>query len=239
MKNYNFVSKTVYFPNEKILVIGDLHFGYEDELNEKGIAIPGRQVEEIIQDLNRILKKIDKVNKIVVLGDIRHSFGVITKNERQDINNFLDFLDKKLPRSKVILIKGNHDTMINIIFKEKKWKNVKIVDYFIKREILFFHGDKKSFEKTEKVRKKAKIIIIGHFHPAINLTDGEKVEKFKCFLVGNLGKKTIIVVPSFFPLIEGSNIFNRNNKIHLLKIKRSYISVISPDEVVFDFGKIN
>ncbi len=238
MKSYKFLSRSLYFHKIKILVIGDLHFGYEEELNNAGIAVPRRMVGEIIDDLKKIIVKTNKVEKIIILGDIRHSFGTITKQERQDINKFLDFLEEKFSKKKVILIRGNHDTMIDIVFRNENWKNVEIVDYYVENGILFFHGDYKSFKKVDKEIKKAKLLVVGHFHPAIDLTDGEKVERFKCFVVGNFKRKEIVVLPSFFPLVEGTNILG-DCELDLLDLKKRKVFVVSPDGEVLDFGKFN
>jgi uncharacterized protein len=238
MKNYKFVSKTIYFPKEKILVIGDLHFGYEEELNERGIAIPRRQIKEIIQDFEKILKKVKKIEKIIILGDIRHSFGKILLQEKEDLKKFFEFLIKKVGEKEIIITKGNHDTMIKILLEKENWKNVKLCDYFLEKNKLFFHGDHKSLKKVEKLFKKCNLIVVGHFHPAIDISDGEKVERFKCFLVGNLNKKEIIFVPSFFPLIEGVNIL-RDGELDYYDIKNKEVFVISPDGKVLDFGNIN
>ena len=49
-KKYIFVGKTLFFPKEKILVIGDLHIGYEAMLRQSGILIEKNQVKDIIKD---------------------------------------------------------------------------------------------------------------------------------------------------------------------------------------------
>jgi uncharacterized protein len=237
MRTYRFIGKTVYFPKEKILVIGDLHFGYEEELNREGVAVPRRMVGEVIKDLEKIVEKVKKVEKIVVLGDLRHSFGEILKEEKKDIKRFLDFLDKRFNGKEVIVTKGNHDTMLKIILRSEGWKNIRPVDYFLDNGILFFHGDCRSFEKIEKIKKGVKLCVVGHFHPAIDVTDGEKVERFKCFLVGKLNRKEIIFVPSFFPLVDGANILG-DCELNLLPIKERQVFVVSPDGDVLDFGKI-
>ena len=51
---------------------------------------------------------------------------------------------------------------------------------------------------------------MGHGHPAVSLSEGVKKEKYKCFLVGKYskagnGKRDVIIVLSFFPLVEGTD----------------------------------
>ena len=58
---YEFVDKALYFPEEKILVIADLHIGYEESLNAQGIFVPRRQFEETMKNLEGVLKKQGKL----------------------------------------------------------------------------------------------------------------------------------------------------------------------------------
>lgn len=238
MDDYKFLNKTMYFPKEKILVMSDLHFGYEEELNNQGIAIPRRMVSEIIKDIEQILNNIKDIQKIVILGDIRHSFGGIVSQERKDINTFFKFIRGRFPKSRIILTKGNHDTMIEVISAKENWKNIEIVDYFLYKDTLFFHGHWRFFKKFEEIIRKAKRLVVGHFHPAIDLSDGEKSERFKCFVVGKLKRKEIVFVPSFFPLVEGTNIL-RNSEFVRLGVKHKRVYVVSPDKKVLDFGEVN
>ena len=54
MVEYEFISKTLFFPEKGILVIGDLHIGYEAMLRQSGILIPERQIKDLITDLKKI-----------------------------------------------------------------------------------------------------------------------------------------------------------------------------------------
>ena len=58
MLNHVFIGKSVFFPEQGILAIGDLHVGFEQSLIESGILVPEQQVKEIIEDLQRIISEI-------------------------------------------------------------------------------------------------------------------------------------------------------------------------------------
>ena len=95
MKNekYKLISKTLFFPKEGILAVGDLHIGYDKALHEQGITIPFNQLEQTKKELKEIIEKIQKKNqikKIVLLGDIKHYFG-FQKSELFDVKDFLKF----------------------------------------------------------------------------------------------------------------------------------------------------
>jgi putative SbcD/Mre11-related phosphoesterase len=69
-------------------------------------------------------------------------------------------------------------------------------------DILFTHGDSLVDDS------KAKTMVVGHAHPAIKLSDGLVAEKVKCFLKGKYHGKTLIVLPSFNLVTEGSDILS-------------------------------
>ena len=112
-----YVGKCLLLTSEKenLLVVGDLHIGFEQSLNESGILVSRQMFNELIEDFENIftkirvginvndlkkkggtiaedegnreikikLKKSEKedriVDKIVLLGDIKHDFGKISK----------------------------------------------------------------------------------------------------------------------------------------------------------------
>ena len=45
---YEFISKAVFLPEKEILVIGDLHLGFENMLKKSGILIPETQTNYLI-----------------------------------------------------------------------------------------------------------------------------------------------------------------------------------------------
>ena len=106
-KDYTFISKTIFFPKQGILAIGDLHLGYDKMLKNLGINLPFDQLKETKKELELILKKIKTIytlKKIILLGDIKHHFA-FEKSEIFDLRDFLRFLEKYLPKENIILCK--------------------------------------------------------------------------------------------------------------------------------------
>ncbi len=211
-KIYKFqvIDRCLYLKEKKLLIIGDLHLGYENTMIEKGIAIPLTQKRESITVFNRIIKECNKkIEKIIFLGDIKHHFGKVLVQEKNDFEEILEYFKESLKELKeVIIIKGNHDT--NLMYLIKEYPFVSLKDFLFIDKMLFIHGDKWSIERVHKHIPFSDLVITGHYHPAFVLKEprGIKEEKYKCFLYGNysgFNKKTIFV-PSFFPLIEGSDI---------------------------------
>lgn len=195
------IDLALYLEKEKTLIIGDLHLGYEEMLNKKGILVPRFQYEKIIEHLDFILTKCT-VKRIIIAGDLKHEFGIISDQEWREVLDFLDYLSGYTKN--IILIKGNHDTIIGPIASKK---NIKIYDnyYFEKGKTYITHGHKIPDDLNFS---DSKIVIIGHEHPAISLRDETRTEKIKCFLKGKFQNKKLIVIPSFNFLTEGTDIIS-------------------------------
>lgn len=236
---FKFIGKSLFFPDKGISVFGDLHIGYEEYLNEQGILIPRRQFKELIFELKDLFVQVEKRNgkkrleKIIILGDLKHEFGRISEQEWKEVNKILDFLKKK--SKEVILIKGNHDAILETLTKRRE---LKILDFYIEKGICFLHGHKLF---PECLDKKVKMMVIGHRHPAILISDKYKKEKYKCFLVGKWKGKKIIILPSFFSFVEGSDVANSYMENNLFipekNLERFEVCVPVSGEEVYCFGK--
>jgi len=231
------------------LILTDFHIGYEESLNKQGILVPRFQFQEIIKRLEKIFKKLKwkKIEKIIINGDLKHEFGTISNQEWRLTLRLLDFLGKYC--NEIILIKGNHDTILGPIAKKR---NVKILEYYLikapslkktiikksfksKKNILVIHGDK---IPDKELLKAVSTIIMGHEHPAISITDGPRVEVFKCFLIGKWKGKNLIAQPSFNLVTEGTDVTKQRLLSPLLKqsLKNFNVSVVA--DKVYDFGKL-
>jgi len=224
-----FVDKALWLPEKKILVLSDLHIGYEEALSEAGVFLPKTQFKKMLEDLERVFKKIGKVKEIVILGDLKHEFGQISKQEWRETLRFLDFLEKSC--KKIVLIKGNHDTILEPLAERK---NLKIVNFYVKDELAFLHGHK-LFPRC--LDKKIKTLVMGHKHPAITIREGVKAETYKCFLVGRWKNKKIVILPSFFPLVEGSDVFIEDTNL-AFNFRFGNFKVYAVGDKIYEFGKV-
>lgn len=218
----------------KVLVVGDLHLGYEELLNKAGVFVSRQMFDEMISDFNLIFGEVGRVDKVVLLGDIKHDFGGISKQEWDDVTKLLDYLESM--SDEIIVIKGNHDTIVEPIIKKKKMKTH---DYYFWKEFCFLHGDK-DFEEIWK--RKFEFLVVGHVHPAVKLREGAKVEKYKCFLSGKYKGKNIIVLPSFVEYNIGSDPRESEDMlawdVNLSNFEVFIVSVEPGKLEVLDFGKL-
>ena len=111
-QNHVFIDKAVFFPEQGILAIGDLHVGYEQSIRDSGFMIPETQIKEIMESLEEIIKKI--------------------RERKSYFNQIADFLEKYVKKDNIILIRGNHD---KFDFTGREMEN-----YHIEDGIAFLHG---------------------------------------------------------------------------------------------------
>lgn len=234
-KDFIFLSKTLFLPKEGILVVGDLHIGYDQMIKDQGINLLFDQLEETKKEIEIIIKRVKAIytlKKIILLGDIKHHFN-FKREELSDLRKFLRFLEKYLPKENIILIKGNHDTF--------SLKDYELKEFYKEGIFAFTHGEKDYLELYDK---NIKTIITSHIHPAVLIKDkiNIKREKYKCFLVGKYKRKQFIILPSFFSITEGSEIseYSKGEKYQQIipknKLKSFETYVVGRDNV-YSFGR--
>ena len=224
-KGIHIIETALWLAKPKALLLNDLHLGYEEALHRRGVLVPKYQLQEILITLERILQEV-KPEKVVINGDLKHEFGTALRQEWKEVLAWLDFLLKRGKEG--IIIKGNHDPLLGPIALQR---GISIVSEYRIGDTLIVHGDK-------LVRTGAGRIIIGHEHPAVTIREGSKREKCKCFLKGKWKGKELIAVPSFNPLLEGTDILKEQVLSPFLgNIKNFEVYVVHGQEV-FDFGKV-
>jgi len=219
----------LFIEKEKTLILSDIHLGYEEALNKQGVLIPRFQFKDIMQKMEKLINET-KPETIVLNGDIKHEFGHISEQEWRETLQFIDCLKKNCKQ--LILIKGNHDKITDIIAEKRQMKTTK--NYSV-NDIYITHGD---FIPKDAEFKKAKTIIIGHEHPAISLREGNRSEKFKCFLKGKYKDKTLIVMPSLNPINEGTDVLQERTLSPFLDQDIKSFKVFIVADKVYEFGDI-
>lgn len=232
LSNAEIIGLSLFFPKEKILVFTDLHLGYEEALIKQGTMIPKFNFDDTIKRIKKILAKTKKLNKIIILGDLKHELGSLSQQEWKEVTELISFLKKNC--REIILLKGNHDNFLEQVVQTK---NLTLKDSFFleKQKILFVHGDK---VKLNKEFSSAETIVIGHEHPAVILREGIKTEKFKCFLKGKYCKKNLIVLPSFISTNEGTDVLTEKLLSPFLQQDLSEFEAWIIADKIYFFGKL-
>ncbi len=138
----------------KTLIFADFHIGYEEALNKQGLLVPRFQFDEIIKRLDKVFLKLKtrKIDRIIVNGDINHEFGTISDQEWRHTLKLLDYLGRHC--KEIILVKGNHDTILGPIARKR---NVKVVEHYLISSMV-----NSTLGKNSMIKKSNKQIIINN-----------------------------------------------------------------------------
>src|SRR3989338_5089055 len=88
---------------DDMLVFGELHIGMESESYSKGVFMPSG-VDEMRDRALKLIKST-KAKKVVILGDVKHNYLKISKQEEKEVPLFFQELCKK---AEVHIALGNH-----------------------------------------------------------------------------------------------------------------------------------
>jgi uncharacterized protein len=224
--NLALIDHAVFLRHEKLLVIADVHIGYEEALNREGVLIPRFAHGDVMRVLTRLMRL--KPKTVIINGDLKHEFGEISSQEWRDTLQIIDFLSR---HAKLVLVRGNHDTILGPIAKKRM---IDVVEYYSCGQYYFCHGHK--IPRDADFRK-AQTVIIGHEHPAITLSKGRRNETYKCYLVGMYQKKKLIVLPSLNFVTEGTDILKGTLLSPFLRDISRFRALVLDDKV-YDFGLV-
>jgi putative SbcD/Mre11-related phosphoesterase len=230
LSGIDIVGLALYVRVEKALIISDLHIGLEEALNKEGILVPRFQLKRLLEELELAIARTQP-KRIIINGDLKHEFGTISEQEWRDALKVLDYLSRNA--DELILIKGNHDTILGPIAGKR---NLKTVESLRLGEALILHGNK---IPPEKELAGIKTIIIGHEHPAVSIRDSIRSELFKCFLLGTYQKKKLIVMPSMNFVTEGTDVLREELLSPFLKnTELGSFEVYVVADTAYHFGKL-
>lgn len=148
------------------LVIADTHIGYEGEIRLKGIKLPSLTK----RILTRILSLAEKTSarRLLILGDLKHTVYGPRGLEWMEVPEFMRRIVSRFEW--VGIVPGNHDGDLYAVLPE----GVELMDPdgFLANGVLFTHGHKRVDTILDKkgwgnVRR----VVVGHFHPAVELLD--------------------------------------------------------------------
>ena len=156
--------RSIFWEEQKALLISDLHFGKTGHFRKSGIAVPQNIYKEDLQRLVSLLHYF-KPEQLIVVGDFFHSHA----------NTELDWFKKwreDFSLLKIILVKGNHDILKDSWYRET---DIEVIEkQFVINSFLFTH------EKCED--HPGYYSFCGHVHPGIRIEGlGRQSLRFPCF----------------------------------------------------------
>ncbi|MEM3852511.1 MAG: metallophosphoesterase [Methanomassiliicoccales archaeon] len=183
------------------VIVADIHLGLGEELEEAGFNAKRNAVE-----MEEMLLRLSEIeNRLVILGDLRHTVGFVRRSE---VPAFLSALLRSYER--IDIVPGNHDALIARGLPQRVILHSS--DGFVEDGNAFIHGH--TWPPVELME--ADTLIMGHLHPAIAFKDSlgnTYIEK--CWLripfrktdaSGRYPKlpTELIVLPAFNPLLSGT-----------------------------------
>jgi putative SbcD/Mre11-related phosphoesterase len=189
------LERALFLEDINALLVADLHIGYEEELNQRGIIVPW-QWESMRKRIITLMENFG-IEKLIILGDIKHN--ILSKPLY--VRKFFEGMDYE-----IVAVKGNHDGGIEDLVDFKVYPS----SGFRMDRYGFIHGHSWPSEDVMK----SDTVFMGHMHPEVELFDSVgKSHRMPCVLIGELnergkekyGKKVkVVVLPAFNPLVGAS-----------------------------------
>lgn len=148
--------------SERVLVVADLHIGWEVSLAQKGIHVPSQTpklLEKIIQLIN-----VTNPTSIVFLGDVKHTVEKVELEEWRDVPEFFQKISERV--QDVQVVSGNHDGNLEALTTP----NIRIhpaSGITLWDSVGLIHGH--AWPRIELLR--CEHMIMAHLHPVVTFTD--------------------------------------------------------------------
>lgn len=216
----------------RVLVITDIHLGYEIELTEKSGAVFPLQHAKMLERLSILVDKY-KIDCIYIIGDVKHTINVDSYYNWEVVPEFIGNLSKL---AKVVIVPGNHDGDLTALLPRDVTVNDVhgLVINSGDTSVGLLHGH--AWPSSELLE--TKMLVVGHNHPSVrrlkdvsvpeigrsdryrsagivpvvirSKLDTNCVRKNQGMLEIDSGDNTLVTLPSFNDLISGIHV-NRPN----------------------------
>ncbi|MCP9292362.1 ligase-associated DNA damage response endonuclease PdeM [Gracilimonas sediminicola] len=168
--------KALFWKDQKMLVVSDVHLGKSGHFRKHGIAVPNSVNESNITRLNELVEKTQP-EKILFLGDLFHS------ESNNEIEQFKEWRQAHAATEMILTI-GNHDLLTGFEYEKM---GLNCVNQFHATPFTFLHDESEN-------RGSNSYCISGHIHPAVKLKGKGRQQLYvPCFYFG----KQAALLPAF------------------------------------------
>ena len=215
--------------SRRVLVIADLHIGYERTLVKQEQS-QSRLTERLLNQIDNLVSRV-KPTEIIILGDLKHT---IRSFSTQEFRNIASLLDRLQETATLTVVRGNHDADLELVVPD----GVTIIPSsgfklsFDEKHIFLLHGHAQPNQEILSCDN----LIIGHIHPAIAIPSlkehksihrvwirtgwqpqimealsqwfGHKFIETRQDHISNVLNMKILVMPAFLDLLHG-HVLNR------------------------------
>ena len=166
----------------RTLVVGDLHIGIETDYAFGGVKIPSA-TQAIVRRLKAVQASTG-ARKLVIAGDLKHSIQTITRQEEEEVPDFLAEVAKVL--DEVVVVPGNHDGNAKRLV-DGAAPNVRLGQVggeLLRGGLLVIHGHA---WPDRALAGRARGVALAHNHTAVALEDAlGRVTKEPCWVRGRV-----------------------------------------------------
>lgn len=173
-------ARCIFWEEESVLIVSDLHFGKSGHFRKSGIGIPQNIFKE---DLQKLFSQIQffKPKIVLIAGDMFHS------TQNKELAFFMKWRND-IPHIEFYLVRGNHDILPKKFYKEA---NIKVFENKLSiGDFCFTHDITATCDDED-----GKLFTFsGHIHPGIKMNGlGNQSLMLPCFYFG----KKHAVLPAF------------------------------------------
>jgi DNA ligase-associated metallophosphoesterase len=177
----------LYWPQEKTLVVSDLHLEKGSYFAERQQLLPSYDTKDTLDRIETLLQHYQP-ERLICLGDNLHDKNALTRMQKPDYAKLIVLYESV---KEWIWIIGNHDTK-DLAVNPLAHMRFEIV--YQLHDIIFTH----EFIAGEPYQ------IGGHFHPKITISVNNTLVTGKCFMVTD----NKIIMPAFGTYTGGLNTSN-------------------------------
>jgi hypothetical protein len=145
-----------------ILVVADLHIGYERTLFKQD-QYSSNLTNRIIQHFEKLVSDT-KPSEVIILGDLKHS---IREFSRQEFHEVAQLLYRIQQQASITIIRGNHDADMELVVPDDTTiipsSGLRIP--FRSRQVYLLHGHA---QPTSEILT-CDSLLMGHIHPTLAL----------------------------------------------------------------------
>jgi|AntRauTorcE11897_2_1112592.scaffolds.fasta_scaffold02007_5 DNA ligase-associated metallophosphoesterase len=208
---YLLPQKAVFWDEQRMLIVSDVHLGKSGHFSKHGIAVPKTVNQSNIGRLDKLVQSLNP-QQILFLGDLFHS------QHNDEFGHFIEWRNQ-YASIEMILTLGNHDILKRF---ELERMGLNCVNRYSSRPFIFRHDE--SNNKDSKFYS-----ISGHVHPTVKLrSKGRQNLYLPCFYFG----KHDGLIPAFGTFTGNYRIKPAQNDSVYAVVENKVIdisSIISPD----------
>jgi putative SbcD/Mre11-related phosphoesterase len=214
----------LYSSSDDAFIVADIHLGFEEAMASQGAFLPRLQLRRALKVLSEA-RSIVEARRVIVNGDIKHSFEKLLKQERVEVREFIVKL-QDMGFKEVIVVRGNHDNYVGHLLKEL---GVAFVE-----DLLDLGGGVRVTHGHLDLEPRADVTIIGHEHPAIQINiGGSKVKLQALLLIPTTLSTRILVLPALGEYQTG-NVVQPDRDKFLSPMVRGYAVVDGIEPFIVD-----